>query len=189
MSDSPRTRGKGSGALPMVETRAKYTQLMRQGISNAEACRTLKINRRTGMRWRHGRTVTNAQGHPKTYAPIALKEPPTISSRYLSEVERIQIADELQLGKRLRQIAAELGRSPSTVSASRASSRSSSSMVRSPSAATTSRRPRPARATRSTVICGPSPPTAGSRACWVARSRCAPCSTPSSASRARKRRC
>ncbi|WP_166790374.1 helix-turn-helix domain-containing protein [Cryobacterium tagatosivorans] len=89
---------------------------MRQGISNAEACRTLKINRRTGMRWRHGRTVTNAQGRAKTYASISLKAPPTISSRYLSEGERIQIADALQVGKSLRQIAAELGRSPSTVS-------------------------------------------------------------------------
>ncbi|TFB94416.1 helix-turn-helix domain-containing protein [Cryobacterium sp. MDB1-18-2] len=73
MPDSPRTQRKGSGALPMVETRAKYAQLMRQGISNAEACRTLKINRRTGMRWRHGRTVANAQGRAKTYAPISLK--------------------------------------------------------------------------------------------------------------------
>ena len=71
MSGSPRTRGKGSGALPMVETRAKYAQLMRQGISNAEACRTLKINRRTGMRWRHGRTVTNAQGREDIRADLA----------------------------------------------------------------------------------------------------------------------
>ena len=116
MSDSSRTRRKGTGALPMVETRTKYAQLMRQGISNAEACRTLNINRRTGMRWRHGRTVTDARGRATTYAPISLKAPPTISSRYLSEVERIQIADALQVGKSLRQIAAEMGRSPSTVS-------------------------------------------------------------------------
>jgi len=82
MPVSPRTRQKGTGALPMVETRNKYAQLMRQGISNAEACRTLNINRRTGMRWRHGRTVTNAQGRAKTYAPISLKAPPTISPRW-----------------------------------------------------------------------------------------------------------
>ncbi|SEO12931.1 hypothetical protein E3O25_08975 [Cryobacterium sp. TMT1-3] len=62
------------------------------------------------------RTVTNAQGRAKTYAPISLKTPPTISSRYLSEPERIHIADALQAGESLRQIAAGLGRSPSTVS-------------------------------------------------------------------------
>ena len=116
MAGSSRSRRKGTGALPMVETRSKYARLMRQGISNAEACRILNINRRTGMRWRHGRTVKNAHGRETTYAPISLKAPPTISSRYLSEGERIQIADALQAGKSLRQIAAGLGRSPSTVS-------------------------------------------------------------------------
>jgi hypothetical protein len=50
------------------------------------------------MRWRHGRTVTNAQGRAKTYAPISLSAP-TISSRYLHEGERLQIADELQFKK------------------------------------------------------------------------------------------
>jgi len=97
----------------MVETRNKYAQLMRQGISNAEACRTLKINRRTGMEWRLGRAVTNAQGRAKTYAPIQLEAPPTTSSRDLSEPERIHIADSLQADQSLRQIAAGLGRSPS----------------------------------------------------------------------------
>jgi len=124
MPVSPRTRQKGAGALPMVEIRNKYAQLMRQGISNAEACRTLNINRRTGMRWRHGRTVTNAQGRAKTYAPISLKAPPTMSSRYLSEGERIEIADAMQHGKSLRQIAVGLGRSPSTVSREVARNRS-----------------------------------------------------------------
>jgi len=116
MPNGSRTRRKGVGALPMVEKRNKYAQLMGQGISNAEACRTLGINRRTGMRWRHGRTVRNANGRSTTYAPISLKAPPMISSRYLSEGERIVIADALQAGKSLRQIAGELGRSPSTVS-------------------------------------------------------------------------
>ena len=66
MTDSSRSRRKSAGALPMVETRSEYTRLMRQGISNAEACRMLKIDRRTGMRWRHGRIVRNAPGryHP-----------------------------------------------------------------------------------------------------------------------------
>ena len=76
----------------------------------------LKINRRTGMRWRHGRIVKNAHGRENTYAPISKIAPPVISSRYLSEDERVHIADGLQAGTSLRQIAAALGRSPSTVS-------------------------------------------------------------------------
>ena len=116
MPGSPRKRQKVAGALPMVETRNQYAQLMRQGISNAEACRKLNINRRTGMRWRHGRTVTDAHGRARTYAPISLKAPPEISPRYLSEKERIQIADAIQAGESLRQIATALGRSPSTIS-------------------------------------------------------------------------
>ena len=116
MTDSSRSRKKGAGALPMAETRSEYARWMRQGIGNAEACRMLKINRRTGMRWRHGRIVKNAHGRETTYAPISRIAPPVISSRYLSEDERVHIADGLQAGTSLRQIAAALGRSPSTVS-------------------------------------------------------------------------
>ena len=41
MADSSRSRKKGAGALPQVETDSEYARLMRQGISNAEACRML----------------------------------------------------------------------------------------------------------------------------------------------------
>lgn len=116
MTDSSRTRKKGAGALPMAETRVEYARLMRQGISNAEACRMLKINRRTGMRWRHGRTVKKPHGRETTYAPISRIAPAVISPRYLSEDERVHIADALHAGTSLRGIAAALGRSPSTIS-------------------------------------------------------------------------
>lgn len=96
MPVSSRMRQTGSGALPMLETRNNKAQLMRQGISNAEACRTPNINRRTGMRWRHGRTVTTTQERATTHAPIQRKAPPTISSRDLSKDERIHIADVLR---------------------------------------------------------------------------------------------
>ena len=116
MTDSSRSRKKVTGALPMAETRVENARLMRQGISNAEACRMLKINRRTGMRWRHGRTVKIANGRETTYAPIYKIAPPIISPRYLSEDERVQIADALHTGMSLRGIAVALGRSPSTLS-------------------------------------------------------------------------
>ena len=76
----------------------------------------LKIDRRRGMRWRHGRTLKNVHGRETTYAPISRIEARVISPKYLSEDERVQIAAALQAGASLRQIAAALGRSPSTVS-------------------------------------------------------------------------
>jgi hypothetical protein len=38
---------------------------VKQGIRNSEACRTVGVNRRTGSRWIHGRTITSPAG--KTY--------------------------------------------------------------------------------------------------------------------------
>ena len=102
MTDSSRTRKKDAGALPMAETRVEYARLMRQGISNAEECRMLKINRRTGMRWRQGRTVKKPHGRETTYAPISRIAPTVISPRYLSEDERVHIADALHAGTFLR---------------------------------------------------------------------------------------
>ncbi|MDH6238553.1 hypothetical protein H4V99_003359 [Cryobacterium sp. CG_9.6] len=72
MEDSSRSRKKGASALPLAETRIKYARLMSQGITNAEASLQLKINRRTGMRWRFGRTVKQGHGRTKTYPPISM---------------------------------------------------------------------------------------------------------------------
>jgi IS30 family transposase len=87
---------------------------MAQGMSNSAACRGAGINRRTGTRWRYGRTVTNRAGHQLTYP--AITKPATISARYLSEDERVVIADRLRAGQPSRAIARELSRSPSTIS-------------------------------------------------------------------------
>jgi len=84
----------------------KYWQLMREGVSNAEACRLLGMSRRTGTLIR-------------TRANFRIPSPPSPSStphRYLDLRERMQIADLHRLGLSLRKIAAHLGRHPSTVS-------------------------------------------------------------------------
>jgi transposase, IS30 family len=103
-----------SGSLPLVEKRDHYLRLMAQGMNNSEACRTVGVSRTTGIRWRLGRAVVNPDGLRRTYAPIT----PTarISERFLSEDERITIADRRAVGWGIRAIATELGRSPSTVS-------------------------------------------------------------------------
>ncbi|OCC13972.1 hypothetical protein A3Q37_00244 [Streptomyces sp. PTY087I2] len=104
---------KPQGARKLAEERAAYFQLMQQGMSNPQACRVLGIHRRTGQRWRNGR---NASGKDKAAPPIRAVVPPSMSSRYLHEADRIHIADRLRERATIRTIAAELGRSPSTVS-------------------------------------------------------------------------
>ncbi|MFF3763598.1 IS30 family transposase [Streptomyces sp. NPDC001922] len=86
---------------------------MQQGHSNAEACRIVGISDRTGRKWLNGRSADRRQ---KAAPPIRVVVPPSGVSRYLREDERIHIADRLREKATVRSIAAELGRSPSTVS-------------------------------------------------------------------------
>nr|WP_243725920.1 IS30 family transposase [Actinomadura rubrisoli] len=90
---------------------------MAQGMSNSAACREVGINRRTGTRWRYGRKEIDRTGRERVYAPITEQpDDGAISARFLSEDERIVIAEMLQAGGSLRTIAKELGRAPSTIS-------------------------------------------------------------------------
>jgi IS30 family transposase len=110
--------GRGRrGPEPQTAKREQYAALIARGVSNAEACRIVGINRRTGKRWRHGRTITSGSGRRLHYAPVVgVKRKPEISARFLSEEERIRIADLRRAGEGVRAIAQELGRSPATVS-------------------------------------------------------------------------
>ncbi|MFH9477179.1 IS30 family transposase [Streptomyces anulatus] len=101
------------GRKKLIRERAAYFRLMQQGVSNTEACRIVGVNRRTGKRWRYGR---NPSGGNKAAPPLNAVEPPSVPSRYLREADRIHIADRLREKATVRAIAAELGRSPSTVS-------------------------------------------------------------------------
>lgn len=107
---------KSRGAPPKNAARAHYDQLMKQGMGNSEACRIVGISRSSGTRWRHGHSVVLKSGDIKRVAPISHRRPVVISARFLSESERITIADLLHAGRSIRAIAIELGRSPSTVS-------------------------------------------------------------------------
>ena len=83
----------------------RYWELMRSGLTNTEASRILGMHRKTGARIR-------ARHHQQT-APLSPASAPV--GRYLSQRERLQIADLLRLDCSMRTIAAELGRSPSTI--------------------------------------------------------------------------
>ncbi len=103
----------GQGHRKLVREREEYFRLMDQGVSSLEACRIAGNNSRTGKRWRNGR---HASGERKPMPPIRMEAPASGPSRYLREADRIHIADRLWEKATVRAIAAELGRSPSTIS-------------------------------------------------------------------------
>jgi len=104
------------GPAPQTAERELFTRLIARGIKNAEACRIVGVNPRTGKRWRHGRTVTSSSGRRLHYPPVISTPELEISSRYLSEDERVTLADLRRCGHTVRGIATGLGRSPATVS-------------------------------------------------------------------------
>ncbi|WP_280497078.1 IS30 family transposase [Nocardia asiatica] len=70
------------------------------------------VNERTGREWRNGRDDPKRRRLPARIERAAS----AMRSRYLSEDERIHIADRRREKAGIRAIAAELGRSPSTIS-------------------------------------------------------------------------
>lgn len=94
--------------------REEYFRLMKLGYGNKEASRLVGINSRTGREWRNGRPEGRKK-RPRAPAHIA-QAPSGASSRFLSETERIHITDRAREKATVRAIAAELGRSSSTIS-------------------------------------------------------------------------
>ncbi len=63
--------GRGRrGVEPRVEKRHEFARLIRAGVSISEASRKVGINRKTGMRWRHGRTITTPRGIVHHYPSV-----------------------------------------------------------------------------------------------------------------------
>src|SRR3954462_9919009 len=97
-----RVRRRTPAGGVQAEKQQRFVQLIAQGISNSEACRIVGIHRKTGTRWRYGRTVVNAVGESLHYPAVKITEPKLRSPRYLSQAERIAIADLLAAGAPLR---------------------------------------------------------------------------------------
>lgn len=110
-----RSRATHAGRA-LTEKQDRFVRLIAKGVSNSEACRLVGINRRTGTRWRFGRTIRNTAGEAVHYAPVRILTPPKRHPRYLSLDERTTIADLRREKRTVREIARELGRSPATVS-------------------------------------------------------------------------
>jgi len=105
---------KPQGRRTLSAERSAYLRLVQQGYSNKEACQLVGVNPRTGREWRNGRLAS--PGHQAAPPITQTVAPPSGPSRFLTQAERIHIADRLREKAGIRQIAAELGRSPSTVS-------------------------------------------------------------------------
>ena len=65
-----------------AEKQQRFVRLIAQGVNNSEACRLVGINRKTGTRWRYGRTVVNSAGELVHYPPVKIIEPKPRSPRY-----------------------------------------------------------------------------------------------------------
>ena len=90
------------GPTPQTAKREQFARLIAQGTSSAEACRIVGVNPRTGKRWRHGRTITSSSGVQLHYLPVINARKSEISARYLSEDERVRIADLRRAGLTVR---------------------------------------------------------------------------------------
>src|SRR5690349_19923159 len=108
--------GGRPGVGPQTEKRERWAWLIERGVCNAEACRIVGINERTGERWRHGRTVMTSDGRRRHYAPVITSRKAEISERYLSEDGRVRMGDLRREGLSMRAVAEKIGRSPSTIS-------------------------------------------------------------------------
>jgi IS30 family transposase len=85
-------------------------------VSNAQACRIVGVNRRTGTRWLYGRSVPCPTGGELHYPPVITYQQTVRAERFLSDDERELIAERLRVGESLRAISRELGRAASTIS-------------------------------------------------------------------------
>ena len=87
--------------------RRHYVELVRGGMNFSQAARAVGVSKRTGRVWRNGRRRASGR-HEKSCVDLysaAMKTPKPISSRFLSEDERVDIADLLVLKKSLAEIA------------------------------------------------------------------------------------
>ena len=107
---------KGPGRRPQSAKRQRFMELRERGWSILAAAREVGVSRTTGNNWSRGYKAYR-RGQVVGFVPalerLAVRR---ISPRFLSQDERIEIADLHHAGLSIRQIAHRLGRAPSTVS-------------------------------------------------------------------------
>lgn len=106
------------GPGPDHAKREAFAKLIAEGVPSARACRMVGIHPRTGKRWRNGRRIPSG-GRVLNLPPVITSVVPLAkrySARYLSEDERVRLADLRREKRAMRDIAALMGRSLSTIS-------------------------------------------------------------------------
>jgi IS30 family transposase len=107
---------KGPGRRPLSAKRQRFVELRERGWSILAAARGVGVSRSTGANWSRG-YKTYRRGQVTGFVPplerLAVRD---VSARFLSQDERIEIADLLRAGMSMRKIAVRLGRAPSTIS-------------------------------------------------------------------------
>jgi IS30 family transposase len=91
-------------------------ELRSRGWSIGAAAREVGVSRTTGNNWSRGYKVYRRGEVIKVVSPLDRLEVREISARYLSQEERVLIADLVHARHGIRSIARQLGRSPSTIS-------------------------------------------------------------------------
>jgi transposase, IS30 family len=113
---SSRRVKKGPGRRPLSAKRQRFMELRARGWSIRAAAREVGVSRSSGTSWASGhKTYRNGVvvGFVPPLDPLAVRQ---ISTRYLSQDERIEIGDLRRAGLSMRAIADKLGRAPSTIS-------------------------------------------------------------------------
>ncbi len=123
MQDNIEGRRPYRGRRPSA-ARIRFFELLNQGMTSSQASREAGVNPRTGLDWAKG--ITKSNNRRVTFAGEVVWSSPgrprvsvaekVISARFISIDERLEIADLHRQNVSIRQIAARLGRSPSTVS-------------------------------------------------------------------------
>jgi len=113
---SSRRVKKGPGRRPQSAKRERFMELRARGWPIATAGREVGVSRTTASNWARGYKVYRGGQVVGFVDPLDRLAVRAISPRYLSQDERILIADMRRQGLTVRAIATELGRAPSTVS-------------------------------------------------------------------------
>jgi IS30 family transposase len=113
---STRRVKKGPGRRPQSAKRQRFMELRARGWSVLGAAREIGISRTAANNWARGYKTYRKGGSVGFVPPLERLAVRQISDRFLSQDERIEIADLHQAGMSIRQISQRLGRAASTIS-------------------------------------------------------------------------
>jgi transposase, IS30 family len=105
------------GPVPEYAKREQLGRLLAEGVSLSEVARRVGVNRKTAKRWRNGRSIRYSDGRVVKLPPvITTTKTKEYSARYLSEDERIRLADLHREKRTIREIGRVMERAASTIS-------------------------------------------------------------------------